>query len=83
MLFGKQKDEYEKRSVDLARQCKNLKLDIEDREYLIMEQHQRINRKQASLQKILNECENMNYKSLDEFRKKIKELFRDLAYHWA
>ena len=74
MLFGKQKDEYEKRSVDLARQCKNLKLDIEDREYLIMEQHQRVNRKQASLQKILNECENMNYKSLDEFRKKIKEL---------
>lgn len=74
MLFGKQKDKYEKRSVDLARQCKNLKLDIEDREYLIMEQHQRVNRKQASLQKILNECENMNYKSLDEFRKKIKEL---------
>ena len=74
MLFGKQKDEYEKISVDLARQCKNLKLDIEDREYLIMEQHQRVNRKQASLQKILNECENMNYKSLDEFRKKIKEL---------
>ena len=74
MLFGKQKDEYEKRSVDLARQCKNLKLDIEDREYLIMEQHQRVNRKQASLKKILNECENMNYKSLDEFRKKIKEL---------
>lgn len=74
MLFRKQKDEYEKRSVDLARQCKNLKLDIEDREYLIMEQHQRVNRKQASLQKILNECENMNYKSLDEFRKKIKEL---------
>ena len=74
MLFVKQKDEYEKRSVDLARQCKNLKLDIEDREYLIMEQHQRVNRKQASLQKILNECENMNYKSLDEFRKKIKEL---------
>lgn len=74
MLFGKQKDGYEKRSVDLARQCKNLKLDIEDREYLIMEQHQRVNRKQASLQKILNECENMNYKSLDEFRKKIKEL---------
>lgn len=74
MLFGKQKDEYEKRSVDLARQCKNLKLDIEDREYLIMEQHQRVNRKQASLQKILNECENMNYKSLYEFRKKIKEL---------
>lgn len=74
MLFGKQKDEYEKRSVDLARKCKNLKLDIEDREYLIMEQHQRVNRKQASLQKILNECENMNYKSLDEFRKKIKEL---------
>ena len=27
MLFGKQKDEYEKRSVDLARQCKNLIFD--------------------------------------------------------
>lgn len=74
MLFEKQKDEYEKRSVDLARQCKNLKLDIENREYFIKEQYQRIDRKQASLQKILNECENVNYKSLDEFRKKIKEL---------
>ena len=74
MLFGKQKDEYEKRSVDLARQCKNLKLDIENREYFIKEQYQRIDRKQASLQKILNECENVNYKSLDEFRKKINEL---------
>ena len=66
MLFGKQKDEYEKRSVDLARQCKNLKLDIEDREYLIMEQHQRVNRKQASLKKILNE-----YLSEDENGQKV------------
>lgn len=69
-----EKDQYEKRSVDLARQCKNFQLDIENREYLIKEQYQRIDRKQASFLKILNECKNNNYKSLDEFRAKIKEL---------
>lgn len=69
-----EKDQYEKRSVDLARQCKNFQLDIENREYLIKEQYQRIDRKQASFLKILDECKNNNYKSLDEFRAKIKEL---------
>ena len=47
-----EKDQYEKRSVDLARQCKNFQLDIENREYLIKEQYQRIDRKQASFIKI-------------------------------
>ncbi len=69
-----EKDQYEKRSVDLARQCKNFQLDIENREYLIKEQYQRIDRKQASFLKILDECKNNSYKSLDEFRAKIKEL---------
>ena len=69
-----EKDQYEKRSVDLARQCKNFQLDIENREYLIKEQYQSIDRKQASFLKILDECKNNNYKSLDEFRAKIKEL---------
>lgn len=69
-----EKDQYEKRSVDLARQCKNFQLDIENREYLIKEQYQRIDRKQASFLKILDECKNNNYKSLDKFRAKIKEL---------
>lgn len=68
------KDQYEKRSVDLARQCKNFQLDIENREYLIKEQYQRIDRKQASFLKILDECKNNSYKSLHEFREKIKEL---------
>ncbi len=69
-----EKDLYERRSVDLARQCKNFQLDIENREYLIKEQYQRIDRKQASFLKILDECKNNSYKSLDEFRVKIKEL---------
>ncbi len=69
-----EKDLYERRSVDLARQCKNFQLDIENREYLIKEQYQRIDRKQASFLKILDECKNNSYKSLDEFRAKIKEL---------
>ncbi len=69
-----EKDQYEKRSVDLARQCKNFQLDIENREYLIKEQYQRIDRKQASFLKILDECKNNSYKSLHEFREKIKEL---------
>lgn len=69
-----EKDQYEKRSVDLARQCKNFQLDIETREYLIKEQYQRIDRKQASFLKILDECKNNSYKSLHEFREKIKEL---------
>ena len=69
-----EKDQYEKRSVDLARQCKNFQLDIENREYLIKEQYQRIDRKQASFLKILDECKNNSYKSLDEFRARIKEL---------
>ena len=49
-------------------------LDIENREYLIKEQYQRIDRKQASFLKILDECKNNSYKSLHEFREKIKEL---------
>lgn len=69
-----EKNLYERRSVDLARQCKNFQLDIENREYLIKEQYQRIDRKQASFLKILDECKNNSYKSLDEFRAKIKEL---------
>ncbi len=69
-----EKDQYEKRSVDLARQCKNFQLDIENREYLIKEQYQRIDRKQASFLKILDECKDNSYKSLQEFREKIKEL---------
>ncbi len=69
-----EKDLYERRSVDLARQCKNFQLDIENREYLIKEQYQRIDRKQASFLKILDECKNNSYKSLDEFRARIKEL---------
>lgn len=69
-----EKDQYEKRSVDLARQCKNFQLDIENREYLIKEQYQRIDRKQASFLKILDECKDNSYKSLHEFREKIKEL---------
>lgn len=69
-----EKDLYERRSVDLARQCKNFQLDIENREYLIKEQYQRIDRKQASFLKILDECKNNSYKSLHEFREKIKEL---------
>lgn len=69
-----EKDQYEKRSVDLARQCKNFQLDIENRECLIKEQYQRIDRKQASFLKILDECKDNSYKSLHEFREKIKEL---------
>jgi hypothetical protein len=69
-----EKDLYERRSVDLARQCKNFQLDIENREYLIKEQYQRIDRKQASFLKILDECKDNSYKSLHEFREKIKEL---------
>lgn len=69
-----EKDQYEKRSVDLARQCKNFQLDIENREYLIKEQYQRIDRKQASFLKILDECKDNSYKSLQKFREKIKEL---------
>jgi flagellar capping protein FliD len=69
-----EKDQYEKRSVDLARQCKNFQLDIENREYLIKEKYQRIDRKQASFLKILDECKDNSYKSLHEFREKIKEL---------
>ena len=69
-----EKDQYEKRSVDLARQCKNFQLDIENREYLIKEQYQRIDRKQASFLKILDECKDNSYKSLHEFREKIKAL---------
>ena len=69
-----EKDQYEKRSVDLARPCKNFQLDIENREYLIKEQYQRIDRKQASFLKILDECTDNSYKSLHEFREKIKEL---------
>ena len=69
-----EKDLYERRSVDLARQCKNFQLDIENREYLIKEQYQRIDRKQASFLKIIDECKDNSYKSLHEFREKIKEL---------
>ena len=69
-----EKDLYERRSGDLARQCKNFQLDIENREYLIKEQYQRIDRKQASFLKILDECKDNSYKSLHEFREKIKEL---------
>lgn len=69
-----EKELYERRSVDLARQCKNFQLDIENREYLIKEQYQRIDRKQASFLKILDECKDNSYKSLHEFREKIKEL---------
>ena len=69
-----EKDLYERRSVDLARQCKNFQLDIENREYLIKEQYQRIDRKQASFLKILDECKDNSYKSLHEFREKKKEL---------
>lgn len=69
-----EKDLYERRSVDLARQCKNFQLDIENREYLIKEQYQRIDRKQAFFLKILDECKDNSYKSLHEFREKIKEL---------
>ena len=69
-----EKDQYEKRSVDLARQCKNFQLDIENREYLIKEQYQRIDRRQASFLKILDECKDNSYKSLHEFREIIKEL---------
>ncbi len=69
-----EKDLYERRSVDLARQCKNFQLDIENREYLIKEQYQRIDRKQASFLKILDECKDNSHKSLHEFREKIKEL---------
>ena len=58
----------------MARQCKNFQLDIENREYLIKEQYQRIDRKQASFLKILDECKDNSYKSLHEFREKIKEL---------
>ena len=68
-----EKDLYERRSVDLARQCKNFQLDIENREYLIKEQYQRIDRKQASFLKILDECKDNSYKSLHEFREKIKD----------
>lgn len=58
----------------LRKQNQELKEDIDCRDYVIKEQNQRIDRKQDSLLKILNECKNKSYKNLEEFRAKIKEL---------
>ena len=72
MLFNKLKEKRKMKKIDLECLCQMMKLDLDNREYLINEQYQRIDRKQAFLLKILDECN--SYKSINEFRAKIKEL---------
>ncbi len=72
MLFNKLKEKRKIKKIDL--ECQMMKLDLDNREYLINEQYQRIDRKQAFLLKILDECNSNSYKSINEFRAKIKEL---------
>ncbi len=72
MLFNKLKEKRKMKKIDL--ECQMMKLDLDNREYLINEQYQRIDRKQAFLLKILDECNSNSYKSINEFRAKIKEL---------
>ena len=72
MLFNKLKEKRKMKKIDLECQCQMMKLDLDNREYLINEQYQRIDRKQAFLLKILDERN--SYKSINEFRAKIKEL---------
>jgi hypothetical protein len=74
MLFGKQKDKYEKRTVELAKQCKDIAEQKQYRDYFIEEQNTRMERKQNSLKSILDECKKQQYNSLENFRNKIKEL---------
>lgn len=74
MLFNKLKEKCKMKKIDLECQCQMMKLDLDNREYLINEQYQRIDRKQAFLLKILDECNSNSYKSINEFRAKIKEL---------
>lgn len=40
MLFGKQKDQYEKRTVELAEQCRDIAEQKKYRDYFIEEQMQ-------------------------------------------
>lgn len=74
MLFGKQKDQYEKRTVELAEQCRDIAEQKKYRDYFIEEQNARMARKQNSLKSILDECKKQQYNSLENFRNKIKEL---------
>ena len=54
MLFNKLKEKRKMKKIDLECQCQMMKLDLDNREYLINEQYQRIDRKQASFLKILD-----------------------------
>lgn len=83
MLFKKQKqiNELEQRCMTLARANKQfentideLKNQIEDRNYFIKEQNERLNRKQNSIKEILELIECNTYNNEKAFLDKVKEL---------